>query len=316
MAEVVAPAAAAVVPTTPAAAPAAEAKPAETRPDLATELAKLRKEHELKKREHIIERRKWEQSQKASQSEREKLAAYEKRLQQAKLNPEPLFKEVFGDNWYEKATEFRLNGVAPSDAIASELEKMREEFNEKLKGLDTQKAQQAEQAAKQQVERARQSLVAEAGQWLETQGKDYPALFDEFNDPKTLQHVLAQHIEQTFHATTQRDESGEVIRQGKVMTAKEAAEDLENHLMERTLKVLAHEKYKGRLTAQRQPATVGGPKLQQSSGSTQQQSGAGQQRRTLSNEITGSTPGRKPPTSAAERRERAIAAFEGVRKRT
>lgn len=302
-----------VAPTTQA--PAAPVAPApETGSKLEAELKAVRDREAQRTREHLIERRKWEASNRANREKLSKLEQYEKTQALARMNPPEFLKGIYGDNWYDKVVESKLNGVPPADLIAAELSKMEEKFESKLKERDTQAKSTLEEQQKQQLEQARRGLHGEARDFYAASGNEYPIL-ERLGDADAVARVIAQRVESEWKKTAQFDESGRLTRQGRALTAKEAADLVEADLLGFVEAASKHDKYKAKfapLPPAKESGTVGESKSQQG----KSQSGLSQPRRTLSNDITGSTQERKPATSLKEKRERAIAAFTTARKRS
>lgn len=288
-------------PQTPA-APVAPAESAEAGA-LKAELAKVeasRRDIEKKERDHVVKVRKFSEEQKTLGAKLTRLSELEKRDQQAKLNPTSFLKGLYGDKWYDVVTEAKLNGVAPADLVQSEIERVREDFEKKLADKDAQAKAEREAEAKTAIEEARASLLGEAKAFVSSASKDYP-IFEGYS-PDTMAAILAQRIETEYNKAFDKNKAtgAPTLR----LSTKEAAELVEQDMLAIAEKAAAHEKYRPKLAEKMKPPTpapvVGGPRLQRPEP---------QQRRTLSNDVTGSTPGKAPPVSDDERRQRAIAAF-------
>jgi hypothetical protein len=312
------PAPAAVTPTAPT-TPAVETKPeAPAEGDLAQKYRRLEAEHNRKVKEQIIERRKWDADRKTTGERLSKLAELEKRESQARLNPPAFLKSIYGDNWHEVVNESKLNGVPPADLIQSEMARMRDEFEAKLKARDDESSRSLQAQQQQALEQARANIRAEAEEFYAASGADYPIL-ERLGGKEAVARAIAQRIEHEFHATAKRDENGGVVRQGRVLTTKEAAELIEGEMLAVAEHALKAEKYKSRfapkppdLTAEKKSESL---KLKQQPTSQQQSSGQ-QPRKSLSNDITGSTKDDAPARlTPEERRQRALAAFAAVKER-
>lgn len=288
----------------------------ESQEDWSQRYRKLEAEHQRKLKEQIIERRKWESDRKTTGERLSKLSELEKREQQARLNPPAYLKSIYGENWHEVVNESKLNGVPPAQLIEAEMAKMREEFEARLKSHDDDGAKRMQAQQQQQLEQARANIRMEAADFYEASGKDFPIL-ERLGDKAAIASTIAQRIEREFHATSQRDEAGNLLRQGKVLTTKEAAELIESEMLAVAEAALKAEKYKSRLAPK--PPDLTAEKKSESLKLKQQQSGQqhvnGQQpRKSLSNEITGSTRDEAPARlSPEERRQRALAAFNAAR---
>ncbi len=299
-----------------AAAPAAPAGP--TPEQVKADLAKLemsRRDIEKKERQHVVERRKFSAEREAEKKtwgeKLSRLDSLEKAHAQAKMNPEAFLKSVYGDAWYDTVVSAKLNnGVPTADVLASEIAKVEEKLEQKLAAKEAEREKQASEHRAQAAQHARRQLHAEAGQFWEQSGKDFPVV-ETLGDARQVADILAKRIEATYHRTTQRDEQGNVVRDGQIISLKQAAEALENELISIAEKAVGHEKYREKFKGPLTPAPGSGgngtPKLQRTEN---------QQRRTLSNDLTGSTPGRTPPATDEERRERALAAINAARSRS
>jgi hypothetical protein len=303
-------------------APVQEAQP-EVKPatppageDWAQKYRRLEAETQKKVKEQIVERRKWDADRKATGERLSKLGELEKREQQAKLNPTAYLKSLYGDDWHQVVTDAKINGVPPAQLVEDALSKMREEFEAKLKARDDEGSKSLRAQQEQALEQARASIRLEAEDFYEALGKDYPIL-ERLGDKAAVARAIAQRIESEFHASAKRNEGGAVIRQGKVMTSKEAAEAIEGEMLAVAEAALKAEKYKARfapkppdLSTTKQAATVSSTQQQ----SRQQQSNGQQPRKSLSNDITGST---KDETAhrltPQERRQAALDAYNAER---
>ena len=186
--------------------------------------------------------------------------------------------------------------MSPAALVKQEMDKLREENDAKWKARDDAEATARETAKTEGVEQARRSIFADAAAFYRAKTADYPLLAKLGSEPKVAS-VLAQRIEAEFHA------------QGKILTVIEAAELVEGEVLEWAREAGKHEKYKTKLQPVAPSSTVAPSKQQQGQ---QQQS---QVRRSLTNQITGSTAPVTPPLSAQARRERVLAAYEAARKK-
>ena len=313
------PAPAAVTPTAQT-TPAAETKPeAPAEGDLAQKYRRLEAEHNRKVKEQIIERRKWDADRKTTGERLSKLAELEKRESQARLNPPAFLRSIYGDNWHEVVNESKINGVPPADLIQSEMSRMRDEFEAKLKARDDESTSRLQAQQQQALEQARANIRMEAEEFYAASGAEYPIL-ERLGGKEAVARAIAQRIEHEFHATAKRDEYMRIVKQGRVLTTKEAAELIEGEMLAVAEAAMKAEKYKSRfapkppdLTAEKKSESL---KLKQQPTSQQPQSSGQQPRKSLSNDITGSTKDDAPTRlTPEERRQRALAAFAAVRER-
>lgn len=274
--------------------------PTQGTPDITTKYKTLETEHQKKVREHIVERRKWESERKAFTEKAQRLEALEKREQAARLNPPEFLKSIYGDNWHEVLTEAKVNGVPPAQLIQQEMAKLREEFDTREKTKAKESAKRQAEAKQQAEEQARQTIFGESIAWYKAKQAEYPLLAKLGAEP-VVARTLAQRIESEFHKT------------GKILTTSEVADMVEGEVLEWVKEAGKHEKYKAKLQPNGTSSTVATSPQQQGSQQTSQPQKPA--RRSLTNDITGSTSPATPPMSEKERRERAIAAFEAARRK-
>jgi hypothetical protein len=190
----------------------------------------------------------------------------------------------------------RLNNGAPTaGAVKTEIDKLRDEFEARLKAKDEDLEKKTAAQQQQSVEQARRQVQAEAAGFWESTGKEFP-LLEGLGTPAQIAAELARRVEAAYHATTKRDESGRILVGGEILPLQKVAELWEGELVAVAEKAAASEKYAGRF----KPKDVGQP-----------------QGRTLSNDLTGTTPGqRQPPASDEERRARAVSAYLAAARKT
>jgi hypothetical protein len=309
----------AAAPVAPTPTTEAQPTPAPAAPPERAELEKLRGIHEKRVKEAIIERRKFEAQLKELSPKAQKLAELEKLDALAKLNPPEFLKSKYGDKWYDIIVESKLNGAPPADVVAAEISRVEDRFNAELAKRDAAAKAQQEAASKAQQSSQLRQIRDDMAGFFHASKAEYPALEARHGNPTAVGNALFAHIKAAWDAHAKYDESGRLVSDTKAMTPKQAADELEEAERSFAQKVAAHEKYAPKfreaLTPKQMSNTMGGPKLQQDS-QQQSQSGSQQQaRRTLSNDITGSTPGRQPPATLEERRRRAIERYNEVRRR-
>ncbi len=222
-------------------------------------------------------------------------------LERAKVNPEPVFRAILGDNYYDKMVELKLNGGVPSaEVLSSELARTKDEIRAELKA--EAEALKAEESKAQQArdEQARAQLASEAGAYISKSRNDHPG-FEKYQ-PEGIAKALAQYIESEWHRT------------GKVLTNKEAADAVEwgdiaarfargEDLTPKTI-----EKYRSqltKLTEKLKPVTID-PASQSSAGVSRSSQ---VERRTLSNDLTATTSTAKRSYRTDEERMAAIKAL-------
>lgn len=297
----VAPAAPSTTPTTPAAPAAA---PAEDVAALRARLADAETKAsaaDKKMRVHSIEQMKFRDEKKGLGSKLTEHASYDKAFKTAgltpadlinfKVNPEPVFKKVFGDSWYEKIVELRLNGGAPTaDVVAAEIARAKEETVAEVRAELAREKGEAEKAEQQRMDSIRGELTDDAGAFLEKSWKEYP-IFEGYQKAGVAK-AIAQYIE------------AEYVKTGKALTNKEAADALESYEISKAERIAGIEKYQGRLTQKLKPATVAPAVGSRGAGITQSE------RRTLSNDLTATTAQAKRTPRTDEDRRAAIMALQ------
>lgn len=222
-------------------------------------------------------------------------------LERAKVNPEPVFRAILGDNYYDKMVELRLNGGAPTgEVLASELARTKDEIRAELKA-EADEAKRAEaQAQQQRDEEAREQLATEAHAYVSKSRGEYPG-FEKYA-PENIAKAVARYIENEWSKT------------GKVLTNKEAADAVEwsdvagRFARGEDLSAKCIEKFRPqltKLTEKLKPATVV-PASQLSDGVSRSSQ---VERRTLSNDLTATTPPAKRSYRTDEERMAAIKAL-------
>src|ERR1700755_79553 len=283
--------------------------------DVKTRYVALEKEHQKKVREYIVERSKWDGGRKTRGDKLSKLGEYEKREQMARTRPIEFLKTTYGDKWQETLRELLVSGVAPGEMIQGEVERRRGDFQKQLEERDAAAKRQAEEAAKAQEMAARREVLRSAAEYYKASEKEYP-VFKRLGSPERVAAVIAQRIESEFWATAKKSETGE----GRILSPKEAADLIETEILGYVEEAASHEKYKPKFLEKLQPAKPGGTMPQGAQAAptqkpqvVQQQSPEQQPRRTLSNNLTGSTQNQTPAMTDAERRERALSARQAFR---
>lgn len=228
-------------------------------------------------------------------------------LRNFKLNPTAVLQKALGDNWYDKVVEMRINGGAPTaDTVAAEIARAKDEWRAEMEAKEKEREEGGRKARQEAEAAARAQLAQEASDFMSQAAAEYPLLSGFKSD--VLAKAVAQYQEQEFHRT------------GKVLTSKEACDAMEwaqvSHrlLNEQDVPEKALEKYSerlGKLTGRLKPASVAPVVGSRGAPNTQQA-----ERRTLSNDLSASTPGTKRTPRTDEERRAAIMALDlgGLRK--
>jgi hypothetical protein len=230
-----------------------------------------------------------------------RLAEFEKDEQRAKLDPTGYLEKKYGKDWYEVVLAAKLNGGAPTaDTVAVKLAEMEEKFESKLKTRDEEARAAAAERQKAIDTQTRREHDAKAGAFFSSVAAEYPSIAG-LGTAEEVGKELSRRREVHYEATTKRDESGALIAHGEMLPLQKICELWEGSIVKMAERVAAHAKYAEKFapkSAVVAPKDVGQP-----------------QRRTLSNDLTGSTPARSAPANDIERRERANAAYEAKSKR-
>ncbi len=294
----------------PAAKTAAPTTP--TAPDSAAQMAALQKERDeykakvdiadKKLRVNAIEMKKFSEDKKgigAKLSEHGKMAkAFEAAglspddLMHFKTVPWPALKKALGDGFYDKLVEHRISGgTMTADEVMAVVERGKSDVRSEFTREQEEAKAATEKRAKEQMESARAELTQDATAFLETSWADYP-IFEE-HPREAVAQAIVRYQEQEWKKT------------GKVITAKEASDGLEAIEIARAERMAGIPKYASKLTEKLKPVTVapvGGSRG--TPGSTQSE------RRTLSNDLTATTPQAKRTARSDEERMRAILALD------
>lgn len=247
----------------------------------------------------------YEQLKKEVPELRKYKAEAEQRSQLRKLNPIAALEEDFGKDWADKVTALRVNGVPPTDMIASVVQQLRADFKAELDARDRRTEEQNTRAQADELQSARAEVAGAAAQWYEQNAKEFP-VFERLGDAQRIGAILGDRIEQEFKRTN------------KYITAQAAAELLEADMLGIVEAAVKADKYKAKLQPETKPANVSAASGSVSgdgrTGSTQQPGGT---RRTLDNSMTASTSsGRSPYRSDEERFAAATNRFNEVAARS
>lgn len=317
--------AAVTVPATPPATPNAAPPPDATAAELKTWRDRAEKAEALaaqKTREEIINRRKTDGERKTWGDKLKSADEYERLKREAQVNPRSAATKLWGEKYLEHLNTTAANGNAPTaESVAWELEqrdeKLRREFDER----DQKRIEAETQARQRDTEAQMQAFTADAVEYAKTTVADFP-IFEQFESPDRIGAAIINRIRAVHDATIRRDpQTNKVIREGRVMTFKEAADALETDLIGIAERAAGNPKYAEKLLAKLTPAKNGGtvPQVKSSQASSQgsqpSSQPSSQPRRTLGNDLTGSTPGEPPKYRTEEQRQAAaLAAYEAHRK--
>lgn len=218
------------------------------------------------------------------------------------LNPIAGLERRLGKDWREKVAKLGVDGVPAADFFAEAMMRLEQRIDAKLNERDQKTAATTTAAEQSAIEETRAMVADGSRAYYEQNAKDYP-LFETLGPPERIGSILGERIEAHFMKT------------GKMLSAKEAADQLDDQLFGIAKRASEAEKYKAKLQPETKSANVstasGKSSGDGSTGSTQQQPGG--TRRTLDNSMTASASGRVPPRSDEERLRRATEAFNAAR---
>lgn len=263
--------------------------------ELESERAKFAEFRKIADRKMALAQRKYadtDATQKKTWGEKlSRLEMLEKERANARLDPESFFKSAIGDDWYDVAVGTKVNaGVPTAGTVQSELAKVRDEFKAQLeadkaaraKADDERAAADRSAAAKREDSEARMGLARAASEMWAKSGDKFKEI-SILGAPAQIVSELCKQIEAHYFATLKKDEDGVVIEEGKILGLHEAATLWEGRLAEHQKK--REERFR---PSPKDVSTV---------------------RRTLTNDLTGSTQTRvSPAATEAERLERSLAA--------
>lgn len=213
------------------------------------------------------------------QAERERLKqeaeAYKKDyVPVSKLKEDPLSVLIEQGLTHEQIMELALSQQDPNSQLARQFDSKIRSVEEKLSAYEKQQQEKQEREYQQAVDRVRNEVTD-----IVDASTEY-----ELIKANEAQEAVVSLIEETFKES------------GKLLTAADAAKQVEDYLLEQAEKLAKLEKVKARLNPAPETATQQAPAAK------------AQPQKTLTHALT-ATPSK--PLTAKERRERAIAAFRG-----
>ncbi len=298
-------------------APAPAAAPPSATPDptvqLREQLKKLEGERDLAKRETVVGRRQWD-AEKKSFGEKLKLADEYARLKRdAGINPQAAARSLWGDKYLDLLNTVAANGGAPTaESVALEIERAEERAVQRLEARDAA-AKKAQQEATQKAEIDDRNLMrGDAAVAYEALADEYP-VFAELGDKSRVgQIVVSQMDSLTFNRYRAALRSSDTETCATLMRS--ALDKLEGQMLAIAERAAGHDKYRAKLSEKLTPPKTPGntsPVVKSQPHASQQTQQPSQQgRRTLSNDLTGSTPGDAPKyRTDGERKAAALAKY-------
>lgn len=307
------------VPKVPAAAAAPVAPAAPAAPDeLAQTKAQLKAANDavaLAKRDDIVRRRQAEREKQSFGDKLKEADEYGRVKRTAKINPEAAAKMLWGDNWYDLMVSAKINGGVPTaDVMADEIQKAEERGLNGAKAL-LEERDKKDAEAKTQAEAAdKDRLLKDATFTAEHLSAEHPALSAFGGHAQVGQLLVNQFNPQMLARYRSALSMGDVDTCAAML--KNSANALEANIVGLAEKVAASPKYADKLRALLTPAKPGAtvPPVVKASQSVSQGNPVSQPRRTLTNDLTGSTPPDAPKyRTDAQRQAAALAAYEASR---
>lgn len=243
---------------------------------LSPKFAALARKEKALRAQALAERSKLDSERKALEAERAELEKV--RSWQSKLKDDPFSVLNEAGLSYEELTNRLLNQPGPQDQALRDLQKKIQE----LEASQKQTLTQAEEAQKRQYEDVKKQIRNEVS--LLVDGNDTFELIKS----QGAEDAVVELIESVYQS------------EQRLMTAEEAANEVEEYLLDEAMKVAQLKKIQSKLS----PPKVEAPEAEKQQTSTSKQP----QSPTLSNRMVQST---AKPMSAKERRDRAIKAFLG-----
>lgn len=302
----------AVVTPTPAPAPAVQTT-SEVE-SLRAKLAEAEQREVSEKKTRIVESRQWQREKLTMGEKLSRADKYDRLTKLAGADKLAAARELFGDNALQALNELAANGGAPTAAGAAMMaEQAAKDAVDQLRAEQAEKDRVAQDAQKQAEATDRQQASAEGAMYFENVGiKDFPLLKALGDKTKVGNVLLAQFTPAEMARYRQAMAVDDV--DARVAMMKTVAARLESTMYQVAELAAADEKYAPKLREKLTPAqkaannspVVAGKPPQQS----QQEQTQPQGRRSLSNDMTGSTPPNAPEVlSDDERMKRAIAKY-------
>lgn len=242
------------------------------------------------------ERQEFATQQAKDKVDREETARVKALIEKAKTDPEGFLKPVYGDDWYDKLTEFRLDKRPPPDMRVDEVREEVKQLKEELARREEERiANEQRMVIEQFNERARSHITA-AG--------------DKYELTNTLNYH--DHVPELINLHWQKQVAdGVPENERKMLSVDEAAAMVDEWLEGSVLKAAQTKRMLPKIKSliaelDKKAAGVQTPPVRKPEGVMREV-------RTLSNDLTGSA---MPPAAAKSEKEeeqRAIAAFHAAR---
>jgi len=190
--------------------------------DLSPRFAELEKAHAKLR----AERRELSEQRKAFKAAEEKVAAYEKLHAERLRNPDKYLKAEYGEDYYDKVTRLRVDGIPPADLVASEVDDQVARIHKKLEETTSSFEKRLAERDAAEAQREKMNYLNGAIEYSKANPEKFKRInhFNEFNS-------IPQEIERHFQATSKQDADG-TWQPGEILSHEKAAEVIEGRIKE------------------------------------------------------------------------------------
>lgn len=196
------------------------------------------------------EREAFGKEREAAAKEKAEYEAWKREREDRRLNPAKYMTAEYGENWYDKLTEVKLNGTPTPDLIASELEAkvsaVRQEMEEREKKLRAEQDEWRQGLTEAEATRAKQEYEAGVLAHIKANEVKYP-LVTAFGEHQSVLRAIEEH----WNATAKQGADGQW--QGELLTAEQASDLIEKRIDQIAEKLVA-------LKSGAQPSSTPAPK--------------------------------------------------------
>lgn len=154
----------------------------------------------------------------------DEVAEYKRIQADKRRNPDKYLKADYGDDYYDKLTRLKTDGVVPADLIASEMDERVASLQKKHEELAQSLEKKLADAQTQENERAKAQYLNQATEYAKANAEKYKAIahFKEFGS-------VAAEIQNHFRATCKQDDEGNWLP-GETLTPEKAADTVEKRI--------------------------------------------------------------------------------------
>jgi hypothetical protein len=231
----------------PVQAAAADTKPQESKPnpDLKRFQALARRERQLVQMQAELKAR-----EARMQEVERRLQEMEERSKTYRVNPLEALKDYGHD--YKSVTDYVLNeGKMPPERLVGQVEEKLSKEIEALKAERQKELEEKKQQAEAESARIRKDFEQNCFDYVEQNAQTY-----ELISLNQAQGLLPAVIEEHYYKTQEKDDLGNVVGPGKILSFKEAADLVEQHLEKQIEANVASKKYQAKVKPQPQGETT------------------------------------------------------------